>query len=661
MTHALARWDDQIQAADGERERRRLLGEIGQWRADRARLSDLPSQRAASYAISTLYHLLGDHDSAVHEASQLVELCRIGAPAAGEVRDLAHRHHARLARAAGKRPGKSAPSRKGPSPVDEAVTQAGRGDLAAARKTLQGRSGARASQARLWIDLLEARASEEPLAALDRVIGSLSERLRPQTPGDEAPKGSSREPTGFVESLIGRSLSTKRKARLNAMERWLEEHPAQAGALAAAAIRDHVQDRGRGEGVPWLFPLVLRGWVEDPDAVEGAFKKLNGAAVVEACQAPGFLMLREVAAAARSQGWRPAGVRRGAAREEPEDRPVWRVWLRSSERREVQVAAVGEASGPWPDDVASALAQRWSGGGVVLWAPGQEHEGLRQASSAASVAVCESLPQVLEALEAHAIERAARSTKPEVSSPKPAPLSAEPAGEGVGPVRRIRELLDGPEDPTPEAFKEPLGMMRRIAVALRGASHTLQEQPPERADPRLAALLEAVHEVAPADVQPVVGARLALETAARLPDGAVATLLSRGDHRSVRYGGQAAAGLATLLSGPLRSGWTVDRLELGVDRSEGRQVPALEELRRDIRGLWRARLAGPDGARVVLWWVADPSPEAVAAALLLAPLSPPDLIAALDAGSASLMADVQPEIPTGQDAADRLQAIVAGG
>src|SRR5690606_15147259 len=79
------RWTERIVAAQDERSRRELLAEIGRWRA--THLTDIPALREAAFAMSRLYALVGDNESAQSEGQSLVSLGQT--PPIGTVDELA--------------------------------------------------------------------------------------------------------------------------------------------------------------------------------------------------------------------------------------------------------------------------------------------------------------------------------------------------------------------------------------------------------------------------------------------------------------------------------------------------------------------------------------------------------------------------------------------
>ena len=74
MTGTFDKWSGRIAAAGDEHSRRAILAEIGAWRA--AKLTDVAASRHATFAMSRLYAMLGEHDQAVREAHSLLSLCQ---------------------------------------------------------------------------------------------------------------------------------------------------------------------------------------------------------------------------------------------------------------------------------------------------------------------------------------------------------------------------------------------------------------------------------------------------------------------------------------------------------------------------------------------------------------------------------------------------------
>ena len=74
MSGTFENWNERIAAANDELERRKLIGELGMWRA--SHLTDIAAMRSSAFAMSRLYMLVGDRPSAVREAESLYSLCR---------------------------------------------------------------------------------------------------------------------------------------------------------------------------------------------------------------------------------------------------------------------------------------------------------------------------------------------------------------------------------------------------------------------------------------------------------------------------------------------------------------------------------------------------------------------------------------------------------
>ncbi len=675
-----SQWDDAIDAAQDEIARRRLLGEIGRWRA--AHLTDVPALRAASWALSTVHEALGDRAAAEHEAAQLIELCRVSPAAPGGARQAAERRLASLQKSSPEAKAKAHKART--DQFRAALIAAQRGDLARARKGVSGRGGVRAASARQLFDLVEARAAKDPLGAIDALIAGWFDHLG--APGEEGSTGRDRRkegaeeradaskvaprdrapdrpPEGPLETLMGAALPKRRNARLAAVEAWMDAHPGEVDAVAAAALHDHVQARGPKSVAPWLFSWTVRALAEtDGVQTRAALEALSDAWATTAAREAGFELLVTVAKAAHTAGWRVVGVRRGVVRAEPDDRAIWTLRVAPADGAIRRVSVVAPVESPWPEGVPEQVAGRIAGDEpVVLRAPGAAHQALREAVAdrvvvqddgfegdwaGALLAAAEAMPAVAPAPAEPSSTQG--PSKPRAASPKP---------EGPSPVARLRELLTGEAVPDVAALSEPLALVRRVAVALRGMADLLA--PHADADDRLGALLDAVHQTAPDTVRPIAAWRLALEGAARLPGGAVATLLGGGDARAARYGGDAAAALAAHLAPRVAEGWRVDRLDVGIGRRDAERIAGLGPLADEVRGLWRVGMIRED-ARRTLWWFADPSPEAVAAAALLLAEGAPDGAGAIDAASAEAVQDVVPSVAVGAEL-DAAWASALGG
>jgi hypothetical protein len=140
MPTSFEMWNTRLTEANDEISRRKLIGELGVWRA--AHLSDIPAMRSAAFAMSRLYMLVGDHPSAVNEARSLYSLCQTAPVATGEEFKKARAYLRSLGLVVGESGGlverKKRPAR---DPAEETRRLIRADDLSGAMKLLKGRKG----------------------------------------------------------------------------------------------------------------------------------------------------------------------------------------------------------------------------------------------------------------------------------------------------------------------------------------------------------------------------------------------------------------------------------------------------------------------------------------------------------------------------------------
>ena len=140
MSTSFEMWNIRLTEASDEIARRKLIGELGVWRAKH--LSDIPAMRSASFAMSRLYMLVGDHASAVKEAHSLYSLCQTAPVATAEEFKRAKAYLRSLglvvAQTGGLVEKKKIPA-KDPAAETRRLIKAG--NLSAAMKLLRGRKG----------------------------------------------------------------------------------------------------------------------------------------------------------------------------------------------------------------------------------------------------------------------------------------------------------------------------------------------------------------------------------------------------------------------------------------------------------------------------------------------------------------------------------------
>lgn len=606
MTTPFPTWDARVRTARDERTRRTLLGEVGLWRA--RRLTDLPAQREATWALSELHRLLGEPERAAHEAQQLLALCRTAPRPPREVLTEAERQLARLSR----------PERGGGDrneALDGAIEAAHAGRWAEARDALGKSRHPKAGLLRIWTRLGEALASEEParteaLVALER---DLAGRFSATPASGREPEPATRAAAPAVASapadsplalLLDGPVPRRREALLRALDAALEQDPSRADAIAAAALRDHVEHHGAKAVAPWLIGYAVRALgTSEGSLTRAALASLGDAYAVTAYAEPAFELLAQVWRGAQELGLQPHGARRGLLRQgEPEDRRAWTLRVQAREG-EALVAVFPAAHTPWAprmvDTVVARLRELSPRGGVL--APGAHHAPLREAAGAAGLLAGEDDVRAL--LEAVASQ-----------PPPPPPPAPEPPPPDPGEVLRALFVADPPSDEA--AYAAPLGELRRAFRAFVAIREPLHALPVDEADARFAPYLRAVHASAPPTVRLVEATSEAVRLAALAPGGAVEALLRGGDELAARYGAPDVLPLLGVLAPLVAEGWTIGRVLLGLTRGEERTRPALAPLGKAVRGLTRVRVGRGD-VQGEVWWLDAPTPEAQMALPLL--------------------------------------------
>lgn len=648
MSRTFGAFADKIASAQTETARRQLLGEVGVWRAQR--LTDIAAQRQAAHALSELHHLLGDTERAVHEAEQLVQLCRVAPEAAKEVQHAARKQLRRVSPKAAR--AKDAAPRGGDALADAvAALSAGRHDAALA--AVRGRKGTGAALLRVAVSLdqalrLEGTGRDAALVALrDDLVGRVSGG-RPSAPAAPDPRAA---PAGgdtdsALAQLVGSPLPRKRRARVDALEAFAAAHPAQIDALAATALEDHLASAGPGAYAPWLYGFTARAFAAGPAAATRAALDLarsQGSVAVAGYDEAPFERLVGLLRHGAERGLSYAGLRRGLLRHgEPDARTSWTLRL-ARDGVDGMVAVAPASDEPLDDALAVALGKRLSElteRGVLL-APGAGNAGLRAAAVASGVqafdeaddrSILQALVEQLDAAPARTSApraeaapsgrrdaRAPREASPAKASPKP----GKP--EGPSPMQRLRDLVVGETPPTEAALAEPLGQLRRHAQAFRPLRGALGAMSPADRDARLAPYLRAVHAAAPASVVIPEGITVAVRSAAEVADGAVHDVLRDAGDLGARFGGPGIEGLVAAVSAAVAAGWSVHRVERGVTPSERKQHAALGALGDRVSGLWRAWVRrGRD--EVALWFLGPLSPEAQAAVPVLLAVEGPRVV-----------------------------------
>lgn len=643
MTAHFSQWATRIDEAGDPAALRKLLGEIGVWRA--RHLLDIPAQRHAAWALSEIHHRLGQAEPAIAEADQLVSLCR-AAPESTREELVAAEHHRRAVggrpqkvpraerparaerpdrpergdraerKARGDKPARDVAGDRASGGLEQAVAHAVAGRFDAAREALGAPRGPRGLLVATWIDLAAAASQGLDNALVQGALHRLAEHF-----------GAVRAPgAGAVEQLLGRRLPSGREAALDAMEAFAAANPERDDALAAAALRDHVAASGLRATAPWLATLVGRALAAEGAETTSALAELRdaGAFAVTCYDEPAAAFLVDLA---RVSGLRLSALRRGVlSRGEPGERKVWTLRL-PVDGGEVLVAAAPTGDEPYDDDLAARLARRLAQlcPRVFVVAPGPENAGLRAAGLAVGLTVTDKADvhgaaAVLAEVPARAVrsertERPERAERPERGAAA-TEAAAERAPRGPSPLAQIAALFDAEAPSAAEAYADALAALRRVFKAFGAVRDSLAARAAEDADARLAPLLRAVHDAAPPAIRLTEGASLAIQTAARAPAGQVDALLRQGDALAERFGGAGVDALVDVSRGLLASGVSIARVLSGLTRRERTGNPALAALEGDLGGLWRL-LVEHDGRRGEVWVLAGLTPEATAAAIQL--------------------------------------------
>lgn len=659
LTQSFGHWNERIDAATDEHARRALLGEIGVWRAQR--ITDIPAQRTASFALSMLYALLGEGPPALNEARQMMALCRTPPNPPGEDMRFAEKHLARVERSFGPKPagapraaavqartpaGRNAPRAErgapsfpaaGPDPFDAAIAAVRAGRFDEARGLIGGLRGGRAGVLRMWSSLAEAlsfdgEAREAALRGLERELAArFTEPERAERPERQDRAAPDAEPafrtTGPLAALIGQ-VPTARDALVDAVTAYIAAHPEQIDAVAAAALQDHVAANGPRAVAPWLVGITGTALASgDGAATRRTLNELDGNWAVTAYSEPPFAWLVDVLRVALAAGWTLVSLRRGVLRKgAPGGRETWTLRL-TKDGIERLIAAVPPTDLP-DAAIAERLVARFSDlcDRVVLLVTEPGQAALADAGRALGFAVASDATSAFAAL--YTVGDHARVGLTPAPTEAKAPAAREPrppreprapredaAPRGPGPMDAVAEKFAA-EPADVEAWSPLLATLDRGFKAFVAIRTTLETMAAEQLDARLAPLLEALHAVTPESVRLAEGISVAVRTAAAVPDGAVAALLARDDATAARYGGRASLTLAGIARALGASGWTVRRVLLGITRREQRAQAALAPLGRRVEGMWR--LIVSRGAQAgEIWYVDAPSPEALAAAPLL--------------------------------------------
>ncbi|NCG18198.1 MAG: hypothetical protein GWP91_04195 [Rhodobacterales bacterium] len=647
MTSQENRWTDAIAAANTDDARRRLLSEVGMWRA--TRLTDIEASREATFALSQIHSLLKERDKAVSEARQLLSLCQTqplaprGQFAAAKVwmtslgeklpkmveppreRREPNPRERREPNSRGEnasRGGRERPARAA-DPLDKAIASGANGQFAQGLASMRDRRGAKAVVVRAWLTLSQAltwddaKLQREELDTLrDNLAGWLRVGEVSQASAAPAAARPAREPraerapredNSNLAKLLGQPVPRRREALVTAL------HGAAANgnpdAVAAEALRHHHENAGANRAAPWLVGSVARARAAgDTPLTDGALAELGaaGSVAIQAYTEAPFGLMVDLYTAAAGAGWEPISVRRGVmARDEREDRRLWTLRVKREDGEALVVLAPELAD----DENAGVLGERIVHlcSRVVLVA-GDSHGKLREAATAAGAAVQESLDMeaVWQLLAGQAppaprkrrqrkTDEAKRDTSAEPAETKAAPRERGPSREVVLKDALMAENLPEVADLVPliAAWGRP---WRAIQSAERNDLN----------DGQVACLLQAVH-IAADDPAPIPGGTtLALKTASA---GGMLTraVLTEGETAN-RYGGVGVGDVLAVAAAAVADGWTVHRVLRGATRKERERHPVLGTVSEHLQSLWRL-LINKDDKRAELWYVAGLAPE----------------------------------------------------
>jgi hypothetical protein len=670
----LMRWSNEIAAANDDVTRRRLLGEIGLFRA--RHLTDVPAQREAAGALARLYNLLGERDQAEKEARGLISLCQtppvaskdelhaatqllatlggkkaVVGPTGGERRERAERPE-RRERDREERP-KRERAAKPTSDRPDALALAYDGRFDAAREALDGARGPRARMIRLYVELAHALALRDDATRVGRIreivdhLGALlsGPDRGGEEPGSEAPKAAARPaaPATPEEAALSKLLDAPVprgwRGRIAAIEAALDAHPDRADAIAAAALRHHVAVDGERSPAPWLATVVASALLGGGKATRATIDDLasRGAFAVTLYGEPAFEALVGAARSLAKGGHGLIALRRGVmSRGEPTDHKLWTLrvaWPDGDRLLALAPAGGGAALAPLADAIAERVVAL--GPASALCAPGLEYEALRAAAAARSVAVSEDLGAEALAAALIALPASSPPRKREEAAPEPSsdPLDALVGGAAQAPrePKEPRERKKRDSDAHQQrdaalgallasgvaedaALDAALGAYPRAWISLKVAREALDARTDADALAAAVAVLRSVDRVAPAEVRAPEGTTWAVELVARGADPSVLT--------GTRFGGPAShaiVGIARALHG---AGFAIDRAHRGASKKEREADPVLAAIDGDVGGLWRLRAGTTEVA-----FLSDLTPEGKATALRLLTSDAPRVVA----------------------------------
>jgi len=608
VTGTFDKWSGRIAAAGDEHSRRAILAEIGAWRA--AKLTDVAASRHATFAMSRLYAMLGEHDQAVREAHSLLSLCQTAPVATRDETESARAYLTSLGEKAPKvilprkAPKKGAARTRTPAKRDggasgyaSALAAAADGKWSDGLRAMRGKTGPRADLVRTWLHLSRALGKDDVDARLDD-LRDLERRLRAKLEVGRAPaasddraersQGGAADLEDPLSPILGMRAPRRRDALVRALEKHAAKHPDQIDAMAAAALHHHVALQGPRRAAPWLIGTVAHALATtDGVATATAVDALRTAGAFAAAaydEAP-FSALLSVLREGIEAGWSYRGMRRGVSRDEPTNRKLWSLRL-ARKRTEFLVVRAHDRSDDYPEDAVAPLVERmlFLCPRVALHAPGAGNDGLRQAAVEAGITLFTSDDAVVAGLG-------------EVKAAEPRPTAPEPAA-GPRPQEVLEGLLTRDEPATVDELVEVMAGFRRRFRAFQVAERVFGQLPSDR----IATLLDAVHIEADTDRRIPSGTTLGVRAAARSgASSRVHSLLVEGP-TAARYGGpgiESVVGITAALQG---KGWALHRLLRGATRRECEAMPVVGALSEHLDGMWRL-LVGKGAVRGEIWYV----------------------------------------------------------
>jgi len=635
------RWKSRIEDAQDENARRRLLGEVGVWRA--AHLADVPGLRDAAFAMSNLYGLIGDEDGAVREARALISLCQTPPLAMKEEFEVAQAYLNKLGEDGivvlgdDQLPRKSGLDWRGRLAlfVDE-------GNFKTARRLLKGRKDKQKDLLMAWLSLSEALTlnAEEQARAFEtlaeqmrsslRLPGGKKKKAAPNKKGANTKDTTGKEATPetaeeqALSALLGRKVSRHRKRRLMSYQIFLREHAGKAAALVDAVLAHHVANTSLSAPAPWLSSVIGPALACSPD-VQAVLEqwRQKGASCVDLYQDASCTALVEVVRQAK--GWQVQSLRRGVvSRDEAGGRRLWtlRMTLDGRERLLAIAPVRDEDSSQERERKRATRIQELCASALVV-APGEGNAKLRAAAAKLGLQVCEQelsaeeLVQRLAALEG--VERSKRGERGrEERKDKTTSSRSEPSDESAQAAKDLQAHLLRPQWDK-DQLVTIVCKLHRVREGFRSLRAVAEQDPAAVTDEKLDTFLAALEEGAPAEVRLSEGTSLGILMASTTgPDGLLYKRLV--ERPEGRLSGPGIEQVIALSAAATAAGCEVRRVLRGSTVKERRKHNRLDEHDSHTQGLWRL-LISRGSARGELWFIDSLAEQGRGAASLLADFS----------------------------------------